>query len=77
MSKYTIELRKIIDTLGEDEVKSWFMNYDLHDYLTDDEIAVIEKRGTFSKEKLAKKMKMLSENIGNCYEIDNFSSILL
>lgn len=56
MSKYTIELRKIIDTLGEDEVKSWFMNYDLHDYLTDDEISVIEKRGTFSKEKLAKKI---------------------
>ena len=56
MSKYTIELRKVIDTLGEDEVKSWFMNYDLHDYLTDEEIAVVEKRGTFSKEKLAKKI---------------------
>lgn len=56
MSKYTIELRKIIDTLGEQEVLSWFMNYDLHEYLTDDEIAVIEKRGTFSKEHLAKKI---------------------
>lgn len=56
MSKYTIELRKIIDTLGEQEVLSWFMNYDIHDYLTDDEIAVIEKRGTFSKEHLAKKI---------------------
>lgn len=56
MSKYTIELRKIIDTLGEQEVLSWFMNYDIHDYLTNDEIAVIEKRGTFSKEHLAKKI---------------------
>lgn len=56
MSKYTVELRKVIDTLGEDEVKSWFMNYDLHDYLSVDEIAVIEKRGTFSKERLAKKI---------------------
>lgn len=54
MSKYTVQLRKIIDELGEDEVKSWFMAYDLHDYLSDHEIAVIEKRGTFSKEKLAK-----------------------
>ena len=54
MSKYTVQLRKIIDELGEDEVKSWFMSYDLHDYLSDHEIAVIEKRGTFSKEKLAK-----------------------
>lgn len=56
MSKYTVELRKVIETLGENEVKSWFMNYDLHDYLTDEEINVIEKRGTFSKEKLAKKI---------------------
>lgn len=56
MAKYTVELRKVIDTLGEDEVKSWFMNYDLHEYLTDDEIKIIEKRGTFSKEHLAKKI---------------------
>lgn len=56
MSKYTIELRKIIDTLGEQEVLSWFMDYDLHEYLTQDEIDIIEKRGTFSKEHLAKKI---------------------
>ena len=56
MSKYTIELRKIIDTLGEQEVLSWFMDYDLHNYLTQDEIDIINKRGTFSKERLAKKI---------------------
>lgn len=56
MSKYTIELRKIVDTLGEQEVLSWFMDYDLHNYLTQDEIDIINKRGTFSKERLAKKI---------------------
>ena len=56
MSKYTIELRKIVNTLGEQEVLSWFMDYDLHEYLTQDEIDIINKRGTFSKEHLAKKI---------------------
>lgn len=38
---------------GEDEVKSWFTDYQLSDYLTDEEIAVITERGTWNKEKLA------------------------
>ena len=41
---------------GEDEVKSWFMDYQLSDYLTDEEIAVITERGTWSKEKLAQQI---------------------
>lgn len=53
MAKYTIELRKIIDTIGADEVKSWFTDWELSDYLTADEIQVIEDRGTFNKAKLA------------------------
>lgn len=53
MSKYTIELRNVIDMFGHDEVKSWFMDYELSDYLTADEIAVINQRGTWTKEKLA------------------------
>ena len=56
MSKYTMELREIISTFGEEEVKSWFMNYDLSDYLTPEEIEVIEERGTWSKEKLAERI---------------------
>lgn len=56
MAKYSIELRKIIDTVGEDEVKSWFMRYELSDYLTDDEIDVIDERGTWNKDKLAQKI---------------------
>lgn len=53
MSRYTIQLRSVIDLCGEDEVKSWFTDYELSDYLTPEEIAVVEARGTWSKEKLA------------------------
>lgn len=56
MAKYSIELRKICDTLGEDEVRSWFMDYDLSNYLTFDEIKVIEERGTWNKQRLAQKI---------------------
>lgn len=53
MSRYTMQLRTVIDICGEDTVKSWFSDYELSDYLTDEEIDVIENRGTWSKEKLA------------------------
>ena len=56
MSKYTVELRKIVENLGREEVESWFMDYELSDYLTADEIQVITDRGTWSKAKLAKKI---------------------
>lgn len=53
MAKYTMELREIISTFGEDVVKSWFTDFELSDYLTAEEIAVVEERGVWSKEKLA------------------------
>lgn len=56
MAKYTIELRKICDTLTRDIVESWFKDYELTDYLTDEEISVITARGTWSKDKLARKI---------------------
>lgn len=56
MSKYTIELREIISTFGEDEVKSWFMDYELSDFLTPEEIEVINERGVWSKEQLANRI---------------------
>lgn len=56
MAKYTMEIRELISTFGEDEVKSWFEQYDLSDYLTADEIAVIEERGVWSKEKLTQRI---------------------
>lgn len=53
MAKYSIELRALIETFGRDEVRSWFCDYSLEDYLTQDEIKVINDRGTWTKEKLA------------------------
>ena len=56
MAKYTIELRRVCDLLTRDEVESWFKDYELSDYLTEEEINVINERGTWSKDKLAKKI---------------------
>lgn len=56
MAKYTMELRELISTFGEDEVKSWFEDYNLSDYLTPEEIAVIEEKGVWSKEQLANRI---------------------
>lgn len=53
MAKYTIELRELVETFGRDEVKRWFSDYELSDYLTEDEIKVVNERGTWSKDKLA------------------------
>ena len=54
MSRYTTELRTIVQNTSLEEVESWFTDYELSDYLTEEEIAIIEERGTWSKEKLAK-----------------------
>ena len=40
MSRYTMQLRTVIDICGEDTVKSWFSDYELSDYLTDEEIGI-------------------------------------
>ena len=53
MARYTIELRNVIMLFGEETVRSWFEDYNLSDYLTDDEIAVITARGIWNKTKLA------------------------
>lgn len=54
MSRYTTELRQIIANTSREEVENWFKDYELEDYLTADEIQVIEDRGTWTKDKLAK-----------------------
>lgn len=56
MSKYTIELRNIIMLYGEATVRGWFMDYNLSDYLTADQIETIETAGLWTKEKLANKI---------------------
>ena len=53
MSRYTMEIRELISTFGEDEVKGWFKDYELSDYLTAEEIQVIADRGCWNKDQLA------------------------
>lgn len=56
MSRYTIQLRNVCDLFTREDVESWFKDYELTDYLTDDEISVINDRGTWNKDKLAHKI---------------------
>ena len=56
MARYTYTLREVISTFGEAEVKSWFMDYELSDYLTPEEISVIASRGVWNKEQLASRI---------------------
>lgn len=58
MSKYTTTFRDVID-LGiytQDDIESVFKDYNLLDYLTADEVAIVNARGTWTKEKLARKI---------------------
>lgn len=58
MSKYTVTFKELIDSglYTESDIKSSFTSYELSDYLTADEILVINTRGTWNKEKLADKI---------------------
>lgn len=57
MSAYTTKFHDIINLLyTRDDIESWFMDYELNDYLSQDEIDTINSLGTWSKEKLAKKI---------------------
>ena len=63
MSKYTMELRKLFTPITyknpiftRAEVEGWFKDYQLSDYLTSEQIAVITETGIWSKDKLAKKI---------------------
>lgn len=56
MARYTVQLRKIIETVGEETVLKWFQDYDLTNYLTFEEIQVITDKGTWSPARLARKI---------------------
>ncbi len=56
MAKYTYELREVISTFGRDEVKSWFEQYDLSDFLSPEEIAVINEKNVWNKDKLSERI---------------------
>lgn len=58
MSRYTTNFKNVINfgLYTRSEIEDIFKDYELSDYLTDDEITVIQTRGTWSKDKLAKKI---------------------
>ena len=63
MSKYTMELRKLFDPITYSptlftraEVEGFFKNYELTDYLTPEQINVINEAGIWSKDRLARKI---------------------
>ena len=58
MSRYTTNFRNVINfgLYTRAEIENIFKDYELSDYLTEDEIEVIQTRGTWSKDKLAKKI---------------------
>lgn len=56
MARFTLSLREMCETFGREYVESIFKRYDLSDYLTASEISTIEKRGTWNKDKLARKI---------------------
>lgn len=56
MAKYTIELRKVCDIYTREEVENWFKDYNITDYLSQEQIQTIEKLNVWSKDKLARKI---------------------
>lgn len=63
MAKYTFELRELFTPIKfnppiytRPEIEGWFKDYDLDDYLTEDQQEVISDYGIWSKDKLARKI---------------------
>lgn len=63
MSKYTMELRELFTPIKfnpplytKEQVEGFFKDYELTDYLTSEQIQVIEDAGIWSKDKLAKRI---------------------
>ena len=63
MSKYTMELRELFTPIKfnpplytREEVESFFKDYEISDYLTPEQIEVVENNGLWSKDKLARKI---------------------
>ena len=56
MASYTMELRKVINLFGREEVENWFKDYELSHYLTPTQIEQITKFNVWSKDRLAEKI---------------------
>ena len=56
MSKYTIELRKIIEYEGRDTVENYFKDYCINNYLRPNEVETVLSANIWSKDRLASKI---------------------
>ena len=56
MASYTMQLRKVIEYFGREEVENWFKDYELNHYLTPTQIEQITKFNVWSKDRLATKI---------------------
>ena len=63
MSKYSFELRDLFEPIifnpplyTREQIEGWFKDYELSDYLTQEQINVIESAGVWNKDKLARKI---------------------
>lgn len=56
MSKYTMELRKIVEYEGRENVENYFKNYCINNYLTPEEIESVLSANIWSKDRLASKI---------------------
>ena len=56
MATYTIELRRICEYYGRNEVENWFKSYNIENFLTPIQIETLEKNNVWSKDNLAKKI---------------------
>lgn len=57
MATYTIELRRVCEIYGRDEVESWFKDYDINEFLLPEQIEVLNKvPNIWSKDRLATKI---------------------
>ena len=56
MASYTMQLRKVIEYFGREEVENWFKDYELYHYLTPTQIEQITKFNVWSKDRLAEKI---------------------
>lgn len=58
MASYTTNFKNLIDLgfVTRSDIEDIFKSYNLEDYLTTEEISIINERGTWSKDKLAKKI---------------------
>ena len=57
LQNYTMNLYEIINNFyTREEVEAWFKDYELEDFLTEEQIAIITESGLWNKDKLASKI---------------------